>query len=282
MLADYGGNNHYYAEPSAKVVNRGDYHSNFDINVSNAQGVGSGRRGDGSDGHSYAGGLGLIADIHGHNTYEAGNFSEGCGYWFGTGLMYNKEGDNTYKSVYFSQASTAHYAIGAIVDEGGNNNHELWATSGAGLSFGWDFGISMLIAKGGNNTYKAYRISGASSDIRSNAFFFNLGGGNHFIFGESDCLGAVDFQNYDKPHPLSPFYEYCNSIGLFIVAGGNNTYTNWIKKTVGEGKDAKEVDTFEPSTKWADNSRWEFIKKDDPHYGYNNFGIGWDVRHNPG
>lgn len=88
------------------------------------------------------------------------------------------------------------------------------------------------------------------------------------------------FQSYDKPHPLSPFYEYCNSIGLFIDSGGTDTYTKWIKTTVGEGDEAKEVDSFEPSTKFADNGRWEQPPKDDKNYGYNNFGIGWDLEVN--
>jgi hypothetical protein len=277
VIANWSGDDHYYAEPSSEVVNRGDYHSGFSVNVSNAQGVGSGRRGDGTDGHSWAGGLGLIADIHGCDTYEAGNFSLGCGYWFGTGLMYDKEGNDLYKSVYFTQASGAHYCIGAIIDEAGDDTHDLWYNSGAGLAFGWDFTIALLVDKAGNDKYKAYRISIASSDIRSNALFFDLAGNDEYIAGEDNCMGIVDFQAYDTPHPLSPFYEYCNSIGLFIDAGGEDTYTKWIKSTVGEGEDAEEVDSFEPSTKFFNNMFWEQPVKEDPHYGYNNFGIGWDL-----
>ena len=279
VLANWSGDDHYYAEPMSEVVNRGDYHSEHSINVSNAQGVGAGRRGDGTDGHSWAGGLGFIADIHGNDTYEAGNFSLGTGYWFGTGLMYDKNGDDLYKSVYFTQASGAHYCIGAIIDESGDDVHDMWYNSGAGLSFGWDFAVTLLVDKQGNDTYKAYRISIASADIRSNSFFFDLQGDDHYIAGRGgQNLGGVDYRDYATPHPLSPFYQYCNSIGLFIDCDGDDIYEDWIKETVGEGDDKKEIDRFEPSERWGNNLWLEWFTPEDERYGFNNFGIFWDLQ----
>jgi len=286
VIANWAGNDHYYAEPYASVVNRGDYHSGFEINVSNAQGVGAGRRGDGTDGHSWAGGLGFIADIHGDDIYEAGNFSLGTGYWFGTGLMYDKEGNDLYKSVYFTQASGAHYCIGAIIDEAGDDRHDLFANAGAALSFGWDFSVNLLVDKAGNDFYKSYIISLGCADIRSNAFFFDLSGDDHYVAQQGGLvLGAVDFQDYDQPNPLSPFYEYCNSIGLFIDAGGADIYEEWVKETVENEEDPEaepvEIDTFLPSTIWGDNMRWENPAPDDERYGYDNYGIGWDLESPP-
>jgi len=278
VIANWSGDEHYYAEPYASVVDRGDYHSDFDINVSNAQGMGAGRRGDGTDGHSWAGGLGFIADIHGDDIYEAGNFSLGTGYWFGTGLMYDQEGDDLYKSVYFTQASGAHYCIGAIIDEAGDDRHDLFANAGASLSFGWDFSVNLLVDKAGNDFYKSNIITTGCAEIRSNAFFFDLAGDDHYIAQSGGlCMGAVDFRSYDTPHPFSPFYQYCNSIGLFIDAGGDDIYEEWVRETVGEGEDAETIDTFIPSETWGNNMRWENPSPDDERYGYNNFGIGWDL-----
>lgn len=278
ILANWAGDDHYYAEPLSEVVNRGDYHSGFGINVSNAQGVGAGRRGDGTDGHSWAGGLGFIADIHGNDTYEAGNFSLGTGYWFGTGLMYDMEGDDLYKSVYFSQASGAHYCIGAIIDEAGDDRHDLWYNAGAALSFGWDYSVNLLVDKGGNDFYKSDIISIACAEIRSNAFFFDLGGGDdEYVAGAgSVSLGAVDFRDYDTPHPLSPFYEYSNSIGLFIDDGGEDAYSEWTRPKE-EGEFVEGADTMDPSERWVNNQWLEWFTEEDEHYGYNNYGIFWDL-----
>ena len=286
VCANWSGDEHYYAEPYASVVDRGDYHSAFDINVSSAQGMGQGRRGDGSDGHSWAGGLGFIADINGDDTYEAGNFSLGTGFWFGTGLMYDKNGDDLYKSVYFTQASGAHYCIGAIIDEHGDDRHDLFGNAGAALAFGWDFTVALLVDKEGDDFYKSNIISIASSEIRSNAFFFDLAGDDHYILGRGALgMGGVDFQSYDQPHTLSPFYQYCNSIGLFIDSGGDDLYEEWVKETIEPELDedgnpigeSETIEYFEESEIWGDNMWWDYTDPDDERYGYNNFGIGWDL-----
>ncbi|HVG93757.1 MAG TPA: hypothetical protein VND21_04880, partial [Planctomycetota bacterium] len=82
VLADRSGNDKYYAEPRPAKAgeDRADYHSDKKIVSSNAQGAGMGRRGDVSDGHSWAGGLGALIDVDGDDLYEAGNFSQACGY----------------------------------------------------------------------------------------------------------------------------------------------------------------------------------------------------------
>ena len=59
---------------------------------SNAQGAGMGRRGDISDGHAWAGGLGALIDLSGNDEYVSGNWAAGVGYWFGTGVLYDGEG----------------------------------------------------------------------------------------------------------------------------------------------------------------------------------------------
>ncbi|MCX6647083.1 MAG: hypothetical protein NTY09_12125, partial [bacterium] len=289
ILANWSGDEHYYAEPYASVVNRGDYHSAFALNVSNCQGVGSGRRGDGTDGHSYAGGLGLIADYHGNDKYEAGNFSIGCGYWFGIGLVYDKEGDDTYYSPVYTQASAVHYAIGAIIDEAGNDVHDTWDNSTSALSFARDFAISMLVDKAGDDYYRAYNTSLCYVNIRSNAFFFELGGNDHYVVGSpQQMLGACDFSDYSTPSAINPFAQYCNSFSLFMDTGGDDIYESWTREEVPSTETADQstgtipqppqfIDHYVPSEIYGNNMRWEFPIPGTETYGYNNFGIGWDL-----
>ncbi len=269
VCADYEGDDKYTAEPFEEVAHRGDYHSENRINVNAAQGAGMGRRGDGSDGHSWAGGLGVLIDIKGKDHYYSGNWTLGCGYWFGTGLVYEGEGDDLYESVYFTQASGAHYCIGAIIDEGGNDTHKLWDTAGAGIAFGWDYTIALLLDKGGNDRYEAKIISLGCAQIRSDAFLIDIGGDDYYQLqaGQQGFGAATYREDYDNPSKLSPYNAYAKSFGLLLDIGGTDTYMDW----------DNENDKLSVNPICSDNKTWFIPSKDDENYGANNFGVGMDV-----
>ncbi len=266
-LADYSGDDVYTAEPSADVVNRGDYHSDFKINVNAAQGAGMGRRGDGSDGHSWAGGVGAIVDIKGNDRYISGNWTLGCGYWFGTGVCYDGEGDDEYKSVYFTQASGAHFCNGVLVDESGDDKHLLYETAGAALGFGWDYTNALFVDRKGNDQYEAKMISYGLAQIRSFAFFFDMDGTDTYLYTEGQQgFGAATFRDdYARPSPLMTYYYYSKSAGIFIDASGTDLY--WMRRG----------DETIASNLYHNNEIWRSPTKDDPNYGFNNFGIGIDA-----
>jgi len=270
VISDYSGDDKYNAEPFADVVDRGDYHSEHKINANSAQGAGMGRRADGSDGHSWAGGLGALIDIKGNDEYYSGNWTLGCGYWFGTGLVYEGEGNDLYKSVYFTQATGAHFCIGAILDEGGNDTHELWETAGAGIAFGWDYANALLFDIGGNDKYIAKIISIGCAEIRSNAMLFDIGGDDYYQIQKDQLgFGASDYrEDYDNPNKFSPYNTYTKSIGLLLDIGGDDEYYEWVKK----------YNKVVKSTKCANNSSWQTPAPGDENYGADNYGIGMDVK----
>ncbi|MEZ5989328.1 MAG: hypothetical protein R3F30_09440 [Planctomycetota bacterium] len=236
VLADAGGDDLYYAEPDAAKAGRADYHSQHEVAANNVQGAGAGRRGDGSDGHSYAGGLGMLLDAAGDDTYRSGNWSLGIGYWFGTGLVWDGGGDDRYESCYFTQASGAHFAIGAIVDEAGNDVHELVGTAGAALGYGWDFVVGLLLDAAGDDVYAADRIALGCSQIRSNAFLLDLGGDDRYTLGRANGVGWCDRRpDYAEPRLLAPQNGLTDSVALLLdLGGGTDTYRR--------GKDGAQLD----------------------------------------
>lgn len=269
VLADYRGNDHYTAEPFAEKFNRGDYHSQMKINANNAQGWGGGRRGDGSDGHSWAGGLGALIDCYGNDDYYSGNWSVGTGYWFGMGILYDVEGDDSYRSCYFTQASGAHYCIGAIFDENGNDRHELFETAGAGISFGWDFAVTLLADWRGNDTYVGKIISIANAQIRSNSFLFELGGDDLYqLSAGTDGMGEASFrEDYRTPRPAAPFLSYAQSFGILIDAGGLDQYLDH----------SDSSSTNAPRVGCNNGAFWLRPAKGTDQFGFDNFGIGVDA-----
>lgn len=267
VLADYEGDDSYVGEPSPEVYDLSDYHSEFKINGNGVQGVGFGRRGDITDGHSWAGGLGAIIDISGDDFYLSGNWSLGCAYWFSTGIAYDGSGDDIYKSCYFTQGSGAHFCNGILIDEGGNDKHELYATAGAGLGFGWDYTNAFLYNIGGNDSYRANMISIGLAEIRSNAFLIDIGGNDIYRLKEGALgLGAVDYREYYlKPNRRVTYYSDSKSIGCLIDIGGDDIYISFSDST----------ETVHPTA--ANNSIWFKPSKSDSTYGANNFGIGIDI-----
>ncbi len=267
VLASFDGNDEYTAEPDANVFNRSDYHSEHAINANNAQGGGFGRRGDGSDGHAWAGGLGALLDIHGNDEYYSGNFSLGVGYWFATGILLDKYGDDHYKSCYFTQASGAHFCNGALIDEDGDDFHELYETAGAGLGFGWDFANSLLINKNGNDRYTAKMISYGLAQIRSNAFLIDIGGDDEYRFREgAHGIGAATWRaDFAKPSKLTPYYTYAKSFGGFIDIGGKDRYVSFTD------------DGESPHVTATNDTLWFQPMKTDSTFGADNFGVGIDI-----
>ncbi len=269
ICASFDGNDKYTAEPMSEVYNRGDYHSEHTINGNNAQGSGFGRRGDGSDGHAWAGGLGGIIDIHGDDHYYSGNWTLGVGYWFATGVAVDRNGNDIYESCYFTQGSGAHYCNGILLDEGGDDHHELYETAGAALGFGWDFTNALLINKGGNDIYRAKMISMGLAQIRSCALLVDIGGDDEYYLGKgTPGLGEATFrQDYATPSRLTPYYTYAKSLGGFIDIGGRDIYMEFDDDGETPHPDARE------------NSLWLQPSRTDSTFGANNFGVGIDTKH---
>lgn len=96
LLVDKQGNDQYLANDT-KI----DFPASQtkEHNASLSQGVGFGRRADFSDGHSLAGGIGMLLDAAGNDTYSAGLFAQGCAYWYGIGLLVDGSGDDQYKGI---------------------------------------------------------------------------------------------------------------------------------------------------------------------------------------
>jgi hypothetical protein len=267
ILGNFSGNDVYTAEWDAeKFPERADYHSNFKVQMNYAQGAGVGRRGDLTDGHNWAGGIGALIDMNGDDSYNAGNFSQGLGYWFGLGILFDEKGNDSYNSVYFTQASGAHFAMGVLIDQEGDDTHILNQTGGAGLSFGWDFVNTLFIDKMGNDIYEAKMISIANSMLRSNSFFIEMQGDDIYRCGKlENFLGAASFDgSFEKPS-FHRMYAFENQqTAFFIDLSGNDTY------------EIKKDDKWQKHPTAKDNTIWFQPSKDQSLNG-KNYGIGFDT-----
>jgi hypothetical protein len=255
VLADRQGDDTYEAVRDSTITKRDSYHSpDQHISVSNAQGVAMGRRGDGADGHSWAGGIGALIDSEGNDSYTAGNWSMGTGYWFGIGLIHDASGDDTYHGCAWSQGTGAHFCIGAAIDEGGNDQHLVEENGMNSLAFGHDFAVAILIDIGGNDIYRTAGAGIAYSINRSVAALIDIGGDDQYQGREGDHPGMAIFDDRFRTRDgVTTYFADTTSIGLFLDVQGTDTY--WSKN--------------ENNTVWKDDS-------EDDNFKERNFSIAID------
>ncbi|MFH1680062.1 MAG: hypothetical protein ABIH26_05385 [Candidatus Eisenbacteria bacterium] len=226
ILADRGGSDRYVAIRSHAATGRPSYHSpGLDVAVSNAQGCGIGRRGDGSDGHSWAGGLGALIDAEGDDFYSAGNWSMGTGYWFGIGLLHDGGGNDEYHGVAWSQGSGAHFCVGVLIDEGGDDEHLAEENSTLGLGMGHDFTVGILLDAGGNDLYSVDRTGLGCSLNRSVAMLIDEGGDDIYKTKEVPRPGfAENNERFRARGGVGTYFADTSSLGLFLDIGGRDAY----------------------------------------------------------
>jgi hypothetical protein len=200
--------------------------------VAMAQGCGYGRRADLGDGHSLAGGFGVLVDGAGNDSYHATAWSQGCGYWWGAGFLEDLGGDDSYRNGKYSSGAAAHFAIGLQSDLSGNDRYNVGNIAIVNQFQGHarDGSIGISIDGDGNDHYRLARMCGGSGDLASIGFFWDRRGDDTF-----DLAFAADTANAgwnDTPPlgnassypPSSTFRDDIDAVGLFIDGGGKDLY----------------------------------------------------------
>ena len=261
VLADRSGSDSYEAVRDAKVTGRPSYHSpDEDISVNNAQGCAMGRRGDGADGHSWAGGLGALLDSEGDDRYLSGNWTMGTGYWFGMGLLHDGAGNDTYNGVCYSQATGAHFCIGVLIDEGGNDIHKAEVTSNMSIGWGHDFVISLLVNVGGDDIYNVKGNGMSYSINRSVTALIDVGGNDRYIGAQNHHPAMAEFADRFRARGgVSDYFADTTSLALFVDVGGTDLYMTQPMDNVKSNEDSDEAGCDPPvafgganDTTWAD------------------------------
>ncbi|UCB53510.1 MAG: hypothetical protein JSV10_05395 [Candidatus Zixiibacteriota bacterium] len=238
LLIDYEGDDKYVAEDDS-VINPSS--QSKEHNSSLAQGVGFGKRADYIDGHSWAGGVGILCDIKGDDYYSAGLFAQGCAYWFAVGMLLDGGGNDSYNGIWYVQGSGAHFAVGYLDDFGGNDTYN--AAMNMAIGAGHDFTTGYLNERGGDDTYVAPNLSLGGGNANGIGIFHDHSGDDTYTTQGGTTLGRANVSEKGAR-------EYLHVFGIFLDGDGEDAYseeyaknhTRWIgPKTDPEGKNPYEV-----------------------------------------
>ncbi len=126
------------------------------------QGIGAGIRGVAD------GGIGVLLEGAGHDTYQFDYMGHGGGYWLGLGMVRDFAGNDrrlgaTEKTFHrgpraesrfqrFGNGFGCHYALGFCFDDAGDDTYD---GTIMGTGFAWDLSVGVLCDFGGNDHYRA-------------------------------------------------------------------------------------------------------------------------------
>lgn len=207
---DFGGHPIYY---SPQMPTNG--------NTSMSQGAATGLRWD--TGLTFlSGGIGILRDVSGDDTYLASVFAQGTGYWQGTGILSDGDGADTYDALWYVQGGAAHYAIGMLFDGGDGSDafNTNLATRSVQLGSGHDYSLGVFVNELGSDTYVFQSLAMGASNCNGIGLAIDNGGDDDYQTGtdyntglgnvSDECLAA-------RPDAVS--------IGIMIDAAGSDTYT---------------------------------------------------------
>lgn len=214
LLLDTGGEPDSYLAYTSPL----DFPSLIDsrVNSSFAQGTSLGKRSDIIDGYSWSGGVAILVDDGGSNSFEAGFFAQGFSYWYGLAMLLTGEGNDTYFSGKYSQGSATHYGVGVLFDKGGDDIYRV--SQELGLGVGHDFSYGVFVDLKGNDTYTAANLSLGCGSANGMGFFWDNAGNDNYTLSANSFMGCA--LDRVSRHSLRNRNQ---TLGIFVDAEGRDT-----------------------------------------------------------
>ncbi len=225
---DGGGDDTWFANPgkeedgglsvyySPQLPNNG--------NSSFCQGVGFGMRSD-SNATFLSGGVGVLRDAAGDDTYTAGTFAQGSGYWQAVGLLLDGDGADQYDAYYYVQGGAAHYAAGVLLDDGEGDDafNTLLSHNYMQVGAGHDFSVGVLVNEAGDDSYVYSGLAGGASNCQGIGLFVDNDGADTYLVGSDYSTGLGNHSGECEDWPRTNVA----SIGLFMDSGGDGDSWDW-------------------------------------------------------
>ena len=224
-------------------------------NMSLAQGCGAGHRWDWPDnGFPSPGGIGVLYDAKGDDSYGAGVMAQGIGFVQGIGMLLDGQGKDAYDALYYAQGAGVHMGL-ALFDEGGGNDtyDGRVPVQDAALGVAHDLSGAVHVDRGGDDTYHAPDLSLGAAEDNSLSVFVAAGGTDDFIAAGAWSLGDSVLGDIDATR------KKVSTVGVFVKAGGQGRYKvgastkleprsgkSWTSETEGLPTSAKAVGVDRP------------------------------------
>ena len=157
--------------------------------VSMGQGFGYGIRPEGEQ-EGVSGGIGLLLDAGGDDTYLADYFAQGAAYYFGLGILRDLGGNDRYLAGRYAQGAGIHDSVGVLLDQEGDDLYH--ASVGVAQGLGHDYGFGILHDQGGDDRYDGGSLLQGAATPGGFGLLLDSGGHNQFQAKEKSGGFAED------------------------------------------------------------------------------------------
>ncbi len=192
-----------------------------------------------------AGGVAILCDLAGNDSYYADIYGQGVSYWYSLGMLLDLGGNDTYRIYHYGQGAGIHLSPAILADWSGDDNY---TSHGLCQGSAHDFGVGVLVDKAGNDHYTADEIAQGSAVYNAIGIFVDSAGDDLYAGRDAKQCQAAGHDGVRR--------EY-GAVGLFCDLGGRDAYVGggrddfiWLKPLYGAG-----VDTEITNAVWAVNPK---------------------------
>jgi hypothetical protein len=198
------------------------------------QGAGVGLWHEAADGVNLGGGIGVLLDAAGNDSYSAGSFAQGAAYYRGFGICSDLAGADEYEARSYSRGAAAHYGLAVFCDGAGDDRYDLGAAPNhpvQSLGHGHDLSAGFFIDAGGDDKYMLGSRCAGSAELEAVGVFWEAGGDDSYDIAVSKdsgrtCLGRANslagISTGFRPYQATTLW----SIAVFIDTQGVDSYKN--------------------------------------------------------
>lgn len=180
-----------------------------------------------------SGGVGILYNGEGNDTYKGSYFCQGSSYWRALGMLIDKKGDDQYAARRYSQGAGVHSSIGVLFDSLGNDVYTSWGVS---QGCGHDFSVGVLHDRQGDDQYEAEWLSqGVGSSVGIGLFIDDKGDDTYKAGSTNTIQGSGA---YDKRRDAESIGVLVDGEGKDVFSGDIEEKGVWRRGDIGGGIDS--------------------------------------------
>jgi hypothetical protein len=181
-----------------------------------------------------AGGVAVLCDLAGNDSYYADIYGQGVSYWYSLGMLLDLGGNDTYRIYHYGQGAGIHLSPAILADWSGDDNYTSHGLCQGGAH---DYGVGLLFDKAGNDHYTADEIAQGSAVYNATGILVDSAGDDLYAGRDANQCQAAGHDGVRREYGAVGLF--CDLSGQDAYVGGGRDDSVWLKPLYGAGVDTE-------------------------------------------